>query len=104
MDLRSRTADGLHGGFIGDELKSGTRHFARDAIQEIKRELNALRGMVRHKTACEELSCRATRGKGNLLIAVPVRQEIDTRERSGIRRGDTCISMPGRAVHPDSVI
>src|SRR5271163_2497626 len=85
-------------------MKGGARNFARDAIEEIQRELNALRRMVRHKTACEEFGCRAACRYGELLIAGAVRKEINTSERRAIRRGDTCIAVPGSAVHADLVI
>src|SRR5271169_3993326 len=101
MDLRSRTADGLHSSFIGDKLKNGTRNFSRDAIQKIQRELNAFRGMVCHKAAGKEFGSRAARREGELLIALPLRQHINSRERSGIRQSNPCVSMPRRAVHPD---
>jgi hypothetical protein len=73
MDLRSRTADGLHSGFIGDKLKNGTWDFTCHAIQKIQRELNTFRAMVRHKAARKELRCRAARRDGELLIALSVR-------------------------------
>src|SRR5580692_11566460 len=100
MGLRSRTANGLHGGFIGDKLKNGARNFAGDAIQKIQGKLNAVCGMVRHEAAGKKFRCRA----GELLVAASMRQQIDPRQRRAIGRSNAGIAMPGRAVHPDLAV
>jgi hypothetical protein len=73
MGLRTGTADGLHGGFIGDKLKNGTRNLTSDTIQKIQREPNTFLGMVRHEGARKKLGCRASRRQGNSLVSPSVR-------------------------------
>jgi hypothetical protein len=77
MVLRSRTANGLHGRFIGDKFEDRTRNFSGHAIEKIKREPDAFPGVVGYKASRKEFSCGAARWKWEPFVAPAVFQEID---------------------------
>src|SRR5580693_6461787 len=70
MVLRSGTADGLYGRFIGDKFEDGARNCSGDAVQKFQGEPDAFAGVVRHKTSCKQFCRGAARRKKELFIAI----------------------------------